>query len=279
MNQQEFKQFFEPYSKNVDNANNLGFWKLSDRLIFEIIKKHIPIDLNSNKVIFDAGGGTGRWICDLSRTYKSKFILYDLSEDMLRVASQNIKKAGIEKRAEIMQGNLENIDKLAEESVDYIISIYSPISFVQEKERVAKELYRILKKDGKILIMGHGFYNALASKINNYCAPAGEISAMRIESSVKWNEYVPKLNIFSKESMERLLNCAGFISNRTYGVPVFAQPGTEDFDPQNEKKSKLSKSLSNNSDFFDEVLRLEMEYSSLPNIANRGVNIFSVATK
>ena len=92
MNKKEFDIFFKPYSKNVDNANRHGFWKLSDALVTQIIKDNIPVKINKDSVILDAGGGTGRWVCDLSKIYKSIFIVYDLSRDMLEKAEDNIRK-------------------------------------------------------------------------------------------------------------------------------------------------------------------------------------------
>ena len=65
---------------------------------------------------------------------------------------------------------------------------------------------------------------------------------------------------------------------KTYGVPVFVQPGSEDFDPENRKKSKISKYLEDK-DFFEKIFDLEMKYNSQPSIVNRGMNILAVAFK
>ena len=176
MNKKEFDNFFKPYSKNVDNANKHGFWKLSDALIMQIIRDNIPVDIGEESIILDAGGGTGRWVCDLSKIYKSKFIVYDLSSDMLEEAEKNIKNSDIESRVQLIEGDLKNMEKLKSDSIDYVISIYSPISFIYEKEKAFSEIYRILKKGGKAIIMGHGFYNAIFSKINNFCAEAVELN-------------------------------------------------------------------------------------------------------
>jgi ubiquinone/menaquinone biosynthesis C-methylase UbiE len=278
MDKKEFDGFFKPYSKNVDEANKHGFWKLSDALVMEIIKNNIPTDIDENAVILDAGGGTGRWVCDLSKIYKSKFIVYDLSRDMLEKAKENIKNAGISDRVKIVEGDLKNMEEAESESVDYIISIYSPISFIYEKGKALSEMFRVLKKGGKIIIMGHSFYNAVASKINNFCANAKELEALDNEQMVKWDKYVPKLNVCSKETLENDLKQVGFSLDKTYGVPVFAQPGSEDFDPENIKKSRISEALKNE-DFFQKVFELEMKYNSRPTVANRGMNMFAVAHK
>lgn len=47
-----FKKFFYEYAKNVDNANKQAFWALSDALILEILKKHIPKDLTKKNCYF-----------------------------------------------------------------------------------------------------------------------------------------------------------------------------------------------------------------------------------
>ena len=278
MNKKDFKKFFEPYSKNVDNANQQSFWKFSDKIIEEIIKIHIPKNLNSENIIMDAGGGTGRWIVNLSRKYKCNFILYDLSEDMLERANENINKAKINSRVKIIHGDLTDIKAVQSNSIDYIVSIYSPISFISDIKSAVNELYRILKRRGKLIIMGHGGFNAINSKINNYLAPATEIKKLEKEFMVKWGTNMPKLHVFSKETMEELLKGSGFKIKNTYGVPVFMQPGPEDFDPENKKISRISKALEN-SRFFETVFDLEMKYNSLPTIANRGMNILTVAIK
>ena len=278
MNKKEFDNFFKPYSKNVDSANRNGFWKLSDDLITEIIVKNIPTDLSEGAIILDAGGGTGRWVCNLSRIFKSKFIVYDLSSDMLNKAKKNIENENIESRVRLVEGDLKNMEEIETESVDYIISIYSPISFIYEKEKAFSEMYRVLKKGGKIIIMGQGFHNAIFSKINNFCAESIELDALNNDKMVNWGDHVPRLNVFSKEIIEEDLERAGFNVDKTYGVPVFVQPGPEDFDPENIKKSRISIALEKE-DFFNKIFELEMEYNSHPTVVNRGMNIFSVALK
>ena len=278
MNEKEFKAFFKNYSQNVDNANKHGFWKLSDALITQIIKDNIPKNLNKETVILDAGGGTGRWVCNLSDIYKNnKFIIYDLSEDMLEQAKLNVAKKNISDRTQIVNGDLIDMSKIESNSVDYIISIYNPISFVYEEGKAFSELFRILKKEGKIIIMGQSYFNAIDSKINNGCSE-NDLSKLDSEHRVKWAEYVPELNVFSKKSLENGLESVGFTIIRSHGVPIFARPGAEDFDPKNNEKSTISSNLERES-FFKKIFDLEMKYNSQESLINRGMNIFTIAKK
>ena len=278
MRKKEFDAFFRDYAKNVDNANRHGFWQLSDALILQIIKDNIPAGIGKDAVILDAGGGTGRWVCDLSRIYRSHFVVYDRSRDMLSKAEANIETAGITERVRLVEGDLKDMQTIESRSVDYIVSIYSPISFIYEKDKALGEMFRVLKKGGKIIIMGQGYHNAIASKINNYCADARELGLLNKKHMVKWGEGVPALNVFSREIIEGDLKRAGFTPIKTYGVPVFAQPGPEDFDPTNRKKSRISAALEDGK-FFRQVFKLEMEHNSRPEVVDRGMNMFAVALK
>ena len=88
----------------------------------------------------------------------------------------------------------------------------------------------------------------------------------------------PSQETHSKKSIEQLFSDAGFSVLKTYGVPVFVQPGHEDFDPSNEQKSDVSKYLENPS-VFSTIFELEMQYNSLDTTANRGMNMFLLAEK
>ncbi len=78
--------------------------------------------------------------------------------------------------------------------------------------------------------------------------------------------------------MESLFVGVGFKSLGTYGVPVFVQPGPEDFDPSNTQHSRVSQALEDQA-FFDKVFALEMEHNLCSEVANRGMNIFTVVQK
>lgn len=279
MDQQAFDDFFGPYAANVDRADSVSaFWRLSDALIMEIIKENIGKRCDNETVVCDAGGGTGRWAIKMSTDISGKFLVYDRSVDMLAKAEENIEKAGLSERISLVRGDLADMKVIDSESIDHAVSIYSPISFVYDPQKAVRELFRVMKFGGKLLIMGHSYYNALASKVNNYRADSNEIEKLERDFRVKWAPYVPELVTYSKESMESLLSEAGFHIEKTYGVPVFVQPGPEDFDPENKQVSAVSKYLEN-PDIFKQVFNLEMSHNNKETVANRGMNIFTLATK
>jgi len=279
MQKKIFDTFFNPYAKTVDKAAGVSaFWRLSDEIITEIVRREIAPYCTDSSLTMDAGGGTGRWAIKLSEVLKGKFVIFDRSADMLAKASENIGKSNVSDRINIVEGDLTQIDDFADNSIDNIVSIYSPLSFIYEQDKAAKELFRILKPGARILIMSHSYHNALASKINNYRADAKELQKLANEQRVKWAPHVPELVTHSKESIEKLFSDAGFQIQKTYGVPVFVQPGPEDFDPENEKRSAVSEYLEN-PNVFKSVFEIEMRFNANETVANRGMNMFMLAEK
>jgi len=279
MQKKIFDTFFKPYAKTVDKAAGVSaFWRLSDEIITEIVRREIAPYCTDSSLTMDAGGGTGRWAIKLSEVLKGKLVIFDRSADMLAKASENIGKSNVSDRINMVEGDLIQIDYFADNSVDNIVSIYSPLSFIYEQGKAAKELFRILKPGGRILVMSHSYHNALASKINNYRADSKELQKLANEQRVKWAPHVPELVTHSKESIEKLFSDAGFQIQKTYGVPVFVQPGPEDFVSENEKKSAVSEYLEN-PDLFKSVFKIEMRFNANETVANRGMNMFMLAEK
>ena len=78
MDQKTFDDFFQPYARNVDKADNVSaFWRLSDSLITEIIKENIGKYCTKQTVVCDAGGGTGRWVVKISKEIPGNFMGHD----------------------------------------------------------------------------------------------------------------------------------------------------------------------------------------------------------
>ena len=276
MSKKEFKDFYKTYSKNVNRFDEAYFWKLSDSIIKNILLKEIKNSQNLR--ILDAGGGTGRWSIILSEKIKAKYLIYDLSEDMLRVAKSNIIKADKKHLIKVKNGDLENMSNIEDNIFDYAFSIYNVFSFVTNINKALSEMYRVLKPGGKIMIMGQGKFNAISSKISISYSYGDDLDLVVSKNKVKWKDSVPMLNVFSKESLENYLRNAGFIVLRSYGIPIFTVPGNEDFTFPYKKMSAISRALENKK-FFNKVLRTEMKFNNIPSLVNRGMNIMSIGIK
>lgn len=197
---------------------------------------------------------------------------------MIEKAKQNIKTAKLEDRVQVIQGDLCNMQDVANGSVDFVFSNYGVVSFIHTPQSMFNELFRVLKHNGKCTVMGHGYFNALYSKACNIGVSADELRDMFKDATVKWAPHVPQLRTYSLEHFEVLMKNAGFDYEKAYGVPCILQPGSEDFDPENKLQSRISKLLLDKG-FFQEALAVEREINDNPSVVNRGVNIIAQGVK
>lgn len=278
MKKEIFDSFFKIHSENVDNANNQGFWKLSDEIVknylLEIIKNR------SNVTIVDFGGGTGRWAKILDEyLVNSHIIIVDLSKDMLGAAAAKIKAGNYKNKISLINADIANVQELDDGIADYIISTYNPLSFVDNPQDVINEAYRIVKQNSKVAITTQAYYNALYSKIFNYQAEPQELLRIQKDKKLVWNDFVPETWQLSQEDMENMFELAGFRNIESRGIACVTQPQDEDWDQTNVKIGKLSKKLNSNQEFFDTVLQLELAAGKDQQAVNRGMNIMTIGEK
>ena len=126
--------YYEIFSKAEDGEN-----KVRDYLK----------ELSENKIVVDAGCGTGKFLSTLEISSK-KYIGIDLSDKQLEVAKNKSHKT----TSVFINTNLNNIP-IEDDSVDLIIStwVLGTITDLQEREQCLNELKRILKKDGVLILV------------------------------------------------------------------------------------------------------------------------------
>lgn len=274
----KFDSFFKIHSKNVDNSNRQGFWKLSDEIIktylLEIIAKR------TNVTVVDFGGGTGRWVQILDRYLEdSHFIIVDLSNDMLDVAKKKLKNGIFRNNVTLINSDMAQINSLGDSSVDYIISTYNPLSFSPEPQKVVDEAYRLLKDNGTAALTTQGYHNALYSQINNYGATSGELQDLWENKKLAWNDYVPETWQLSKEDMETMFKKARFKNIESRGIACIVQPQAEDWDQSNLQISDLSNKLNNDEDYMNTIFQIELSVGRRQDCVNRGMNIMTIGEK
>lgn len=107
--------------------------------------------LNAGEVVLDLGSGGGIDVLLSARRVGPSGKAYglDMTEEMLALARENQKKAGVE-NVEFLKGEIENIP-LPDNSVDVIIS-NCVINLSADKDRVLREAFRVLKPGARFAV-------------------------------------------------------------------------------------------------------------------------------
>jgi len=119
------------------------------------IKEHIVTNfVRSGMAILDVGCGTGDLAVRAARA--GAFVTgVDISEGMLAVARERVKENGLDNKVVLHHAGVDEIDSLFDEkSFDLITStlVMSEL-YTEEREWALKELLRILKPDGNLLVV------------------------------------------------------------------------------------------------------------------------------
>ena len=112
----------------------------------ELVEK---LDINPTDALVDFGCGPGYYTIELAKKAK-KVVAVDLSSEMLKKAKRKAEKTGV-KNIEFMQSDGRNL-QLEDGSVDLIllVTVYHEVG---DGEVVLKEFGRVLKQDGKLVIV------------------------------------------------------------------------------------------------------------------------------
>ena len=144
--------------------------------------------LDPGEIVLDLGSGGGIDVLLSARRVGPTGKAYglDMTEEMLALARENQKKAGLD-NVEFLKGEIENIP-LPANSVDVIIS-NCVINLSADKDQVLKEAFRVLKPGGRFAVSDVVIRGDVPAEVRR----SVELWVGCVAGALKDDEYVSKL--------------------------------------------------------------------------------------
>ena len=144
------EEYYDKMAKLYDELYNTPYWRLYEEVEWQILRKHIS-PLGKGAKVLDAGGGTGRLTVPLAKM-GYYVILLDTSVCMLNVALEKIKNEDLDVHVDVLKGDIRYLDMFNDETFDLVLALGDPLSYCTDYERALKELSRVTKLKGKVII-------------------------------------------------------------------------------------------------------------------------------
>lgn len=147
----KIQSLFDSIAGDYDRLNHLlslGIDKTWRRRALKRI-----IDGDDEKRILDIACGTGDFSIEIAKHSSpgTSVTGLDLSEGMLKVMKQKVHKAGLEDRISEEQGNSEQM-RFDDGTFDRVTIAFGIRNF-QDREKALKEILRVLKEGGRLVIL------------------------------------------------------------------------------------------------------------------------------
>ena len=145
---EQVAQMFDNISPRYDLLNHvlsLGIDMYWRKKAIRLLKPEKP------RLILDIATGTGDFAIEAASLKPEKIVGMDISEGMLRVGRQKIKRRGMEKLIELRQGDSERLP-LADNYFDAVIVSFGVRNF-ENLEKGLSDMHRVLKPGGTCVIL------------------------------------------------------------------------------------------------------------------------------
>ena len=145
---QQVEQMFDNIAPKYDFLNHFlsfGIDKLWRRKAIRILSTY------NHQTILDVASGTGDFAIEASKLKPSKIIGFDLSEQMLNVGREKVKRLGLDHLIEFRKGDSESMP-FTDSQFDAIIVGFGVRNF-ENLDAGLGEFYRVLKPSGVVVIL------------------------------------------------------------------------------------------------------------------------------
>lgn len=271
------QRYFRNKAKDYDKVESQIYWNLSDDLLWYMLEKLVISKMGNKKVrVLDAGGGTGRWIIRIAECLKkSECVIYDISNDMLEVASDKIRKNNLENRIKVVEGDLQEMRDQKSSQYDLAVCFHNVLGFVNDYEKAFEEISRVVKPNGMLVIVVPNKYHMLYFSIVR--KDISDLDSIANRSSGRFNKEMPLMHVFTPESIRTLYAKAGFSYTQVLGFPVTIYPQLEDTAIKG--SGKRTKEILEDNKYFNRIKAIEKKLVINEETASRGNNLFAIGVK
>ena len=218
----EVREMFDNIAPTYDRLNHIlsfSIDKIWRRRVVRKVRKMKP------QRIMDLATGTGDLAIKMAkRIPEARIMGVDLSENMLSVAAEKVRRQGLDDRIALYQGDAEQLD-VADNLLDVVTVAFGVRNF-GDLEQGLREIHRALCSGGHIVVLEFSTpRNWLVRKLyefysNHIMKPVGGI----ISKDQKAYDYLPDsiVEFPSREKFESLLQKVGFEeckrSSQSFGI-------------------------------------------------------------
>ncbi len=216
MSSQEFRviEYYKEVAESYDEGYAGAFWKqIYDKITWRYIEPYLP----ENGVVLDTGGGTGKWAIPIAKK-GLRVVVYDISEDMLKIAIRKVKAEGLDDSISVECGDICKMDFPAE-SFDFVLAEGDPISYCSDPDKAVSEIYRVLKPKCFAVAGVDNTYTAVRGAIIHHQDAVLALKALREkryyseECGFHWWTFTPN-------DLKQLFERYGFNVAKIAGKPV-----------------------------------------------------------
>jgi demethylmenaquinone methyltransferase/2-methoxy-6-polyprenyl-1,4-benzoquinol methylase len=145
---EQVTKMFDTISGDYDGLNRVISFGIDIKWRKKVVKL---VKANNPKTVLDIATGTGDLAINLAETNAEKIIGLDISNGMLEIGKQKIKKKKLESKIEMVLGDSENMP--FEDNTFDAITVAFGIRNFETLEKGLKEILRVLKPDGTFVIL------------------------------------------------------------------------------------------------------------------------------
>lgn len=241
----DVKKYYDKKGPTYDEYSRQLWSKVYDAITWKTAEPYVPRD--SNALVLDAAGGTGKWSVPIAKR-GPRVILGDISSGMLKTATENIIKEGLQGRIETKECDLRKLD-FEDETFDLVFCEHA-LGFIKEQETVIKELLRVVKKGHPLIVTAQNRYVLSLSTVSEDVTYAFRILSKETQFIMR-NSL--KVYALSPDEFRELLQTQGAKIEKIVGK-LFTMPLAIS------TPKMVSEDYSSN--FYEQIMNIEIELSN-----------------